>query len=166
MLQADQVRSLAFAAAMVKEAGLVDAVKNLAAKANKALGEPVMMAAAKSATKPKGINHAAQTAVRMRMAKAATSGAEDVMIGAEELDIIKEGKNRLARAIDVAKSGVGSGGNTMNAANRVAGLTNLQERTKPAVQAMAGRFKEVADTIKARPKLRTAALSLLREKRI
>lgn len=83
---------------------------------------------------------------------------------AADLEIVKEGKNRLGKAIEAAKAV--TGGNTLANANRVAGLKSIQEATKPAAAAVGGRFKDIADTIKARPKLRNAALGLLREKRI
>lgn len=77
----------------------------------------------------------------------------------------KEAKNRLAKAIDAAKT-VAPGGNAYHAARSVARLQNIQKATTQAAPAAAGRFKNVHDTIKAMPKLKPAALGLLKEKRL
>ena len=86
------------------------------------------------------------------MAKTASAAIEEM---------IKDAKNRLAKAIEAAGASGGYAG-----MRRAAGLKTLQEATKPAVKPMAGRFLDVQKQVQARPKLRTAAMSLLREKRL
>lgn len=181
MLTPDQVRSFAFAAAMAKEAKfgekategvvktiggvskkLVDGkwVDHVADAGGGILGKlKGLMGGAAQAASSKPIVRSVNVA-KARMLKSAGTGA------AAELDWVKEGKNRIAKAIDAAMAGASTANNPLQTANRIAGLKNLQDRTKPAAKAVAGRFKDVHETIKKMPKLKGAALSLLREKRI
>jgi hypothetical protein len=78
---------------------------------------------------------------------------------------MKIAKNRLGKAIHMAEK-VKPGENTYTAARNVARLKNIQDATKPAVGAIGGRFADAASTIKSRPKLKPAVMSLMRDKRI
>ena len=77
--------------------------------------------------------------------------------------LTKEGKNRLAKAIDMARSGTG---NAYQAANAAAKYENIQKATKPIAQRAAGRFSDVQAQIRKMPKLKPAAIGLLKEKRL
>lgn len=80
--------------------------------------------------------------------------------------LVKDAKSRLGRAIDAVKNT--AGGNAYDKLRHVTRLEGINAATKagPSLGQASGRVLDIHKQIKAMPKLRSAALGLMREKRL
>lgn len=93
----------------------------------------------------------------------------DIFMAGVADGIEKTAKNRLAKVIDHVSSLSNKPGiNRLAVTNKVTGLSSIQKATAstPTIAPMKGRILDVQKTIKERPNMRNAALSLVKEKRL